>query len=415
MPASPATPATPAVPAVSALLAVLVMTLLVTLQPVSTDLYLPALPMLVADLGTTVAAVQLTLSALMVSYGAGQLVWGPVSDRFGRRPVLLAGLGLYVASALSGAFAPSVSVLVACRVLQGAALGSAVVCARAMVRDLYEPVEGTRIMTLSLSGVGVISMTVPMVGGWLAAHWGWRAALAASAMFALATLALIALRVPETLRDKAAPVRAGTLVRGYAGIARSPAFLTWTMLCAFGYAANFGFYATSSFVFVGRFGLSAPVFGAVLGSASIAYLLGTLCCRRWVGLHGVQTTVRRGGWLTMSACALFVLPALADAHTPWTLSAAIWLQLFAYGIQQPCGQVGMVAPFPAQAGSASALGGCVLALGGFVAASVVGAVFDGSARSLALATGVLVFASGAVALALVPRFGMQRALAVVPG
>lgn len=387
-------------------LAVVVLTLLVALQPITTDLYLPALPLLVAGLKTSVASVQMTLSLLMISYGIGQLAWGPVSDRWGRRPVLLAGLSLYGLAAAAAASAPSIVPLIVYRVLQGAALGAAVVCARAMIRDLYEPVQGTRIMTLSLSGVGLLAMTVPMFGGWLASHWGWRAPLAASALYAFCAVALVAVRVPETRpRRETAPPTAGAMLRSYRDIARNPTFLTWTGLCAFGYAANFSFYATSSYVFIGRLGLSGPMFGAVLGGASIAYLLGTLVCRHWIGLHGVQATVRRGGWFTMGAVVLWVLPALLAEHTAWTLACGIWLQVFAYGIHQPCGQVGMVAPFSARAGTASALGGCVLALGSFGATSWMGMVFDGTARSLALATALLLFPSGAIALMLVRRYG----------
>jgi DHA1 family bicyclomycin/chloramphenicol resistance-like MFS transporter len=147
------------------------------------------------------------------------------------------------------------------------------------------------------------------------------------------------------------------------------------------------------------------MFGAVLGGASIAYLLGTLVCRHWIGLHGVQATVRRAGWFTMGAVALWVLPALLFEHTAWTLACGIWLQVLAYGVHQPCGQVGMVTPFAARAGTASALGGCVLALGSFGATSWMGMVFDGTARSLALATALLLFPSGAIALMLVRRYG----------
>ncbi len=387
-------------------LAVVVMTLLVAMQPITTDLYLPALPLLVADLKTPVASVQLTLSSLMISYGLGQLAWGPVSDRLGRRPVLLTGLSLYALAAAGAACAPSVGPLIACRVLQGAALGAAVVCARAMVRDLYEPVEGTRIATLSLTGVGLVAMTVPVLGGWLATHWGWRAALWATALYALGTMLLIALRVPETLGVRATtPVRVGSMLRSYREIARNPAFLTWTGLSAFGYAANFSFYATSSYVFIGRMGLSGPQFGAVLGAASISYMLGTLLCRYWVGRHGVRIAVQRGGWLTMGAIAVWLVPTLTGGHTAWTLASGIWLQIFAYGIHQPCGQVGMVAPFKSHAGAASALGGCVLALGSFVASSWLGVVFDGSSRSLAWATALLVSPCALIALLVVRRYG----------
>ena len=118
--------------------------LLLGLQPIATDVYLPALPLLTSALQAPMALAQLTMSALILAFGLAQLAWGPVADRYGRRPVLLAGLSLYAVSGLGSALAPNVEVLVVWRALQGAALASAVVCARAMVRDLHPLSDGDR-------------------------------------------------------------------------------------------------------------------------------------------------------------------------------------------------------------------------------------------------------------------------------
>lgn len=152
----------------SASLAIVVLALLLSIQPVTTDLYLPALPALTRDLGATVAAGQLTLSALLLAFGCSQLVWGPLSDRFGRRPVLLAGLGIYAAASVGSALAPSMALLVVWRVLQGAAMGAVVMCARAIVRDLYTPLAGARAMSKALTGLGIVACLCAPVGGLLA-------------------------------------------------------------------------------------------------------------------------------------------------------------------------------------------------------------------------------------------------------
>ena len=128
-----------------------VLALLMGLQPITTDLMLPALPALAADLHAPMAPVQLTMSALILAFGLAQLVWGPVADRVGRRPVLLLGLALYTLASLGAAQAGSVMAVVVWRALQGAAMSAAVVCARAMVRDLYEPQEGAMVMARALS------------------------------------------------------------------------------------------------------------------------------------------------------------------------------------------------------------------------------------------------------------------------
>ena len=144
---------------------VVMLTLLLSIQPISTDLYLPALPTLQHELGATVAASQLTLSALIICFGFGQLVCGPLADRFGRRPVLLAGMALYTTASLFSAAAQSIDALILGRALQGAALASAVTCGRSIVRDLFQPHQGARVMSRALGGLGAIAMLCPVVGG----------------------------------------------------------------------------------------------------------------------------------------------------------------------------------------------------------------------------------------------------------
>jgi DHA1 family bicyclomycin/chloramphenicol resistance-like MFS transporter len=142
-------------------LVLLVLALLLGLQPVTTDLYLPALPGLTRDLGAHMAQAQLTLTALLLAFGIPQLVWGPLSDRFGRKPVLLLGLGACVLASIGSALSPSMGLLIVWRAVQGAAMGAGVMCARAIVRDLYAPTQGATVMSKGLSGLGVIAFVSP--------------------------------------------------------------------------------------------------------------------------------------------------------------------------------------------------------------------------------------------------------------
>ena len=155
---------------------VLALSLLLGIQPVTTDLYLPALPSLTHALGASVGQAQLTLSGLLLAFGCSQLVWGPVSDRFGRKPVLLLGLSIYTLAAVGSAFAGTIDTLLAWRLAQGAAMGAVVMCARALVRDLYAPEAGARAISKGLSGLGVIACLSIPLGGVVAELWGWRAA-----------------------------------------------------------------------------------------------------------------------------------------------------------------------------------------------------------------------------------------------
>jgi DHA1 family bicyclomycin/chloramphenicol resistance-like MFS transporter len=164
-------------------LIVLILSMLLGIQPVTTDLYLPALPALTQGFGAPMSQAQLTLSALLLAFGTSQLIWGPLSDRFGRRPILLWGLAAYTLASVGSTFAPSMAMLIAWRVVQGAAMGAVVMCARAIVRDLYQPLEGARVMSKGLSGLGVLACVCAPLGGLLSEFYGWRIALAALAVF----------------------------------------------------------------------------------------------------------------------------------------------------------------------------------------------------------------------------------------
>jgi DHA1 family bicyclomycin/chloramphenicol resistance-like MFS transporter len=388
-------------------LVVVVVTLATASQPLGTDLYLAALPAIRREYVAPVGLVQMTLAALVLSFGLSQLIWGPVADRFGRRLVLAAGFGLYAGAAVLGSLAPTIEMLIAMRVLQGLGIAATMVCGRAMVRDLYEQQNGTHVMTIAMSTLACITMLVPMAGALLAEALGWRSTLWAMGVFGLGCTTLVILRVPETARAlKPDALRLGPLFAGYGRILRSPEFRCWALLNSFGYAANFGFFSSSAYLYVETYGVSRVGFGLAIGGASVTYLMGTFLCRRWIARHGIVTSVRRAGYLSLLAAGTFLVPQIASAHSPVTLTAGLWLMLMAYGIHQPCGHVGMAIPFPLQAGAASALGGFIFAVAAFVCGTWLGLVFrSGSSAALSLTTGALAAGTGLIALTLVQRDG----------
>ncbi len=386
MPAPPAT-ALVAPPRVTPLLAAVALSLLLGLQPVTTDVYLPALPMLTAALGAPMSHAQLTMSALILAFGLAQMVWGPVSDRIGRRPVLLLGLSLYTVASAGCALASSIELLVLWRVLQGAALAAAVVCARAIVRDLYEPVQGAQVMALALSGLGVIALLGPLLGGVTALAFGWRGPLTLVTAVAALTLIFIAARLPETLaRPDPGATRLLPLLRRWGEIAAHPVFRAWALLVACTYGGLFTLLAASSFIYMDVYGLSPAAYGGAMALGSLSYLGGTLLCRRWIPRYGLAGAVRRGGGFTLAGGVLIAVTAVAGLPAPWAVGAVLLSQglyCFGHGMHQPCGQAGVVAPFPQAAGAASALAGLVLALVAFAVGRWLGVALDGSVRPLA--------------------------------
>ncbi len=364
-------------------LIVLLLSLLLGLQPLTTDMYLPALPALTQGFGATMSQAQLTLTALLLAFGCSQLIWGPLSDRYGRRPILLWGLGAYVLSALACAVAPSMAWLILWRAVQGAAMGAAVMCARAIVRDLYQPLEGARVMSKGMTGLGVIACLSAPVGGALA-HWlDWRAVLFTLALCSGATLAIILWRFEETLPHKnPRALQVSTLGRNGWHILRHPTFVAFSALSVCSYAGLFTFLASSSFVCIQVLGLSKPQFGLVMFFSSISYILGTLLCRRLLQRLGLHRTLALAGGITLTAGTLMGGLALAGCHSVWTLLPPFYLYMIGHGVHQPCGQSGAVGPFPHAAGAASALNGFLMMLAAFAMGTWLGVNMDGTVLPL---------------------------------
>lgn len=369
--------------AMSPALTVLFLALLLGLQPITTDLYLPALPALTAGFGATLPQAQLTLTALLLAFGVAQLVCGPISDRWGRRPVLLWGLGIYVLASVASTLAPSMDWLIAARTLQGAAMGAAVMCARAIVRDLYRPVEGARVMSKGLTGLGVIAALSGPLGGLLTDVAGWRAALLVLAVFGAATLALVVWRFQETVPQKnPQALQPATLLATWRRILSHRTFWAWSALSAGSYGGLFTVLATSPFVFIDLLGVSRWGYGLIMASVSFTYLAGTVLCRWLLPRYGLQRTVALAARLTLTGGTLMGVFGLLGWHNGWTIMGPFYLFMLAHGVHQPCSQSGAVGPFPQSAGAASALNGFGMALVSFLMGSVLGEIMDGTARPL---------------------------------
>ena len=385
---------------------VLALALLLGLQPVSTDLYLPALPALAAEFGGAVGLTQLTLSALLLAFGLGQLLLGPVSDRWGRRPVLLGGLALYVLATLASTLAPRLEWLVLCRALQGVGLAAAVVCGRALLRDLHGPREGAVIMSRSMSGLGMIALASPAVGGLLASVGGWRAALASTGVFAAVALAVVAWRLPETLRRRNPQALVpAEMARTWLRILRHPTFRAWTLLTTFTYGGLYTFLACGPFVYIEVLGTSRAGYGLFLATSSLAYLSGTFFGRRLLRLHGLRGAVGRAAGWTLAGGVLLAGLSLAGVVGPWAIALPHMLYAFAHGVHQPCAQAAVVGPFPAHAGAASALAGFLTAALAFALGLWFGQVIGDTVYPLTLTQGLMAVLTALVAWTLVQRHG----------
>ncbi len=360
-------------------LTVLVLSLLLGLQPITTDLYLPALPALTEGFAAPMAQAQLTLTALLLAFGLSQLIWGPLSDRFGRRPILLVGMGAYVLASIASTLSPSMQMLIVWRTVQGAAMGAGVMCARAIVRDLYTPAQGARVMSKALSGLGVIACLSPPLGGLLSAWFNWRLALLTLACFGAVTLGLIALRFTETVSKKNPDaLQPAALARTWLAILSNPTFIAFSALSSASYGGLFTFLAASSFVFIKVLGWSTSQYGLLMSSNALAYLLGTFLCRHWLARFGVRRAVALAGGLSLAGGTLMGTLAMFNVHNGWAIMLPQYLFMLGHGVHQPCSQSGAVGPFPQAAGAASALNGFLMMLAAFVVGNWLGTHMDGT-------------------------------------
>jgi MFS transporter, DHA1 family, multidrug resistance protein len=375
----------PAMLAMPATLVVWFTSLFLGMQPITTDLYLPALPSMTLALGASMPQAQLTLSALLLCFGISQLIWGPVSDKYGRRPVLLAGLALYVLASVGSAFAGNVESLVMWRALQGAAMGAPVMCARAMARDLYAPEEAAKVMSKGLSGLGVIAVLCVPVGSVISFYLSWRFALLALAVYGAVALGWVFFKFAETnQRRNALALQPAILLANWRGILAHPQFWTYALLALTSYCGLFVFLATSAFVYLQVLGQSKWVYSAVMVCISLLYVVGTFLGRRVLAKQGVQRMIWIGGWITLSACVMYGAALLLAPESVIALAVCQMVFMVGHGFHQPAGQSGSAAAFPQAAGAASAMAGFLMMLGAFATGSVIGHMMDGSVRPMVL-------------------------------
>lgn len=398
--------------AMSPALVVLMLTLLLGIQPVTTDLYLPALPALAVSMQAPMSAAQLTLSALIICFGVAQLVWGPLADRFGRRPILLGGLTLYSLAAAAATLSPTIEWLIGWRALQGAGMAASVACGRSIVRDLYEPREGARVMSRALGGLGIVALVSPLLGGLLAHHASWQVALGAVSLFGVATLAIVALRFEETLRHlNPHATEPRQLLAQWRHILRNPTFIAWTALLCATWGGLFTMLASSSFVFIEVMGTSQIAFGAVLAGCSLFYISGTFLCRRLLRHGNASRAVGVGAGFSLAGGLLLAGLSLAGVHSMWAMVPPMMLYAVGHGIHQPCGQAGAISPFPQSAGTAASLSGFAMMITAFGIGLVLGRSMNGTVFPLTLGVGTFATLVATVAWTLVRKHGDRRVAA----
>ena len=365
-------------------------TAMLMMQPLSTDLYLASLPSLASVFDVPVATVQLTLTLFVIGFGSAQLVVGPLSDRFGRRPVVLTGLGLYVAASVLCGLAQSINLLIAARFLQALGCCAAVMVARAIVRDAYAPEHSARVIARASTWISLAPIIGPILGSYLQVTFGWRSAFVALGTFSACVMAACILHLPETNEHKnpqATNLRG--LIDNYRLVLGSREFWLYVMPGALSYGGIFLFISGSSFVLIKVLGVPTQWFGFCFGAGVSGYMTGTLVCRRLLKSISGEPALRIGTSVSMAAGIYFLIATLLGLWHWSMVVFAMFFAMVAHGINFPVTQSGAVSPFPKQAGTAAGLMGAIFMAFAFVIGSIVGATHNGTLYPLAIFSAVL--------------------------
>jgi MFS transporter, DHA1 family, multidrug resistance protein len=359
---------------------------LTAIAPMSIDMYLPAFPSLQATFATDAAAVQRTLSVFFIGLAVGQLFYGPLSDRYGRRRPLLLGLGLYTAASAGCALSGSITQLMCWRGLQALGGCAGVVMARAVVRDVFGPREAARVLSSLMLVMGVAPILAPMVGGWVLAHAGWRALFGILVAFGAITWVAVARGLPDTAHDtRATTLTAGSVVAAFARVARHAPFRRFAFAGALAQCVLFAYIAGAPFLYMQVLGLSPAGFAAMFGLNSLGLIAASQINR---------TLLRRetAGVVLARALVVQIAAALLFAALAWTLipglvrlAGPVWLVVLLLGFVLPNTTALALAPFDRDAGTASALLGSLQYGTSGVATLAVSAAFDGTLRPMAVA------------------------------
>lgn len=359
---------------------------LVALAPLAMDIYLPSMPSMTRALSATPEQVQLTISVYMLGWGMAQLVAGPVSDRFGRKPALMGGLLVFIAASIACALSTTIEMLVAARLVQAVAMATVVVVPRAIVRDLFEGDRAAHMLSTMMLVLSAAPIAAPLLGAELQLRLGWQSSFVFVAIYALIAFAAVFLALPETLAQRDAhALRLRRMVGNWLHALRSPQLVGYVIINTAATCGLFAFLTGSAFVFVDALETGERGFAIHFGGVMFGNVIGAWLARRVVIRMGLQRVIAYGSVMLVAAGVTMAVLAWAGVRHPLAVTLPMLLFMLAYMWTVPQATAGALTPFPQMAGSISSL----ISFTQFVVAAgcayAVGAAYDGTPRPMATA------------------------------
>ena len=382
-----------------------ILALLTALGPLSTDMYLPSLPAIAAGFGASTGQAQMTLSAFLLGFAAGQFFYGPVSDRVGRRPVLLFGLGLFTVASLICALSPNIETLIGARFLQALGASGPIVLGRAIVRDVYEGSRAGRELSRMGTIMGVVPALAPILGGLIAQFSHWRTIFAVMILCGAGLAATVLLRLPESIRRKSeTPISFLSILRGFKVLLGHPGYRTYVGLSMLTYGGLFAFISGSSFVLQGIYGLDELAYGFSFAFVVTGFIGGTALAQRLVGPRGLDGTIGLGVASLAAGGVLMLVLVGSGMASSFAITAPMAVYGLGVGLTMPQSMASALMPFPDRAGAASSLLGiCQMTF-----AAVLGILLGQNLSGSALPLPATIATTGVLALLVFSMTGRAR-------
>ena len=374
--------------------------ILVALSALGTDLWVPALPDAAASFSAPVSATQFTLTTFFIGLAIGQLVWGPLSDRYGRRPVLITALVAMLVITAAAPFAHSIGALALLRLAQGITMSGGVVVARSIVRDLHAHEQAARLLARMMVVFSIVPIGAPVLGALLTSSFGWRAVFWAFAAIAAALLLAVSRGLRETAPAERRSAHPSEIARTLGGILAQRRFVSPLLLFLSCQAGILSWVASSSFTLT-HAGVSIGAYGWMFAGVMLGQIFGAWAASRFVMRLGSARLLRVGAWLVLYG-GLGVAGLSWGGATHWTsLVVPYCVLLFGTALIIPSATSMAISPFPQAAGAASSLIGAIGFTSGAILSTILGMTFDGSSRPMA----------SMAAVAAVCAFAFERMLA----
>lgn len=349
----------------------------VALGPLSTDMYLPALPRMTDDLHTSVDQMQLTLSVFFAGFAVAQLLYGPLADRFGRKPIMMAGLAIFSLASIGCAMATTVEQLTAFRFVQALGACGGPVLGRTMVRDIHGPEKAAPVLALIGTIMALAPAVAPVFGGGLIIWFDWQAIFLFLAFFGFVLMAVYGLNVQESLKEEyKKPFNLASVLNSYSRLLRHREYVGYTLTCSFVFSGLFCFLSASSFVLINFFGVAEEHFGFYFTMVVCGYVIGTQLVQRFSVYVGQRKMLFQGALIAMVAGIAMAVPSLLQKDTLGWLIGTQVLFMVGVGMVMPLSMGGALAPFSDIAGTASSLLGFLQSLVAATVGIIVGHMYS---------------------------------------